>query len=115
MDSYADIWEGTTARVRFTHEDQDGVGFQPTTLTVSLYDYATKVVINGRNEQALTVASYIDANGILTFDFQPADSVFVDAANREELHILRFRTTWSSGTRVALFELPFNLRAVTNL
>ena len=110
MDIVATYYEGTSGHLEGEHVDQDGVGFQPTALTFSLYDWRTKAIINSKDETVLTpVSDYIDGSGNFDFDLAIADNVFVDDTLREETHIARFTTTWSAGARKAIFIIPISV------
>lgn len=106
------LQEGESADITFVPKDMTGAAILKAnilTLTVVLYNFATKAAINSRGP---TPQNVLDANGglvatdgTLTLRLQAADNPIVGtlAAGKTETHCLEFAWTWSDGvlTRTA--------------
>ena len=75
----ASVFEGTSQRLTFQIQDEDGVGFQPDALTLSIYDHdpvtATNTIVNGRDD--VDVLSSCDADGNVDLVLEPEDVAIV--------------------------------------
>lgn len=100
------LLQGTTPRIQFQIVDPDGVGFQPSTLTMSVYDVAfgtpptattTQTIVNGRND--VDVSAFCDSSGNVEL-FLGADDTTVDVpAGANPLTLERrilFTWTWDT-------------------
>lgn len=100
------ILQGTTPRISFQIVDEDGVGFQPETLTMSIYDVVfgtpptsttTQTIVNSRND--VDVLASCDAGGNVEL-FLNADDTTIDVpAGANPLTLERrvlFTWTWDT-------------------
>ncbi len=78
------ILEGTTPRVTFQIIDEDGAGFEPDTLTYSVYDVdfsttpATEAIVNSRNDIDALANCDTGGNVVLVLS---ADDTHVEVPN----------------------------------
>lgn len=100
------LYEKTSPVYSFVLKDENGVvvpGSSLTTLTVTLFDTASRQIINSRNEQDAKNANQVTVNssGVVTFSMLPADTIIVGNVKpgEKETHALHFRWTWSAGTK----------------
>lgn len=99
------ISEGTTGQITFTIEE-NGVGLQPTTLSITLYDEETGTIIGGRDNSTLSpVSNYVTGLGVLTYNLIVGESnlVSTDVKKVAAYHRVVFKWTWSGGARVGYF------------
>lgn len=101
-----EIPEGSTPTLGLTFTDENGnvLTGNPTEATMTLYDKATEVVINGRED--LDILSSVTL-GVLAFTFVAADTVLLNEANDREVHVAQLTWTWNLGASVgrALIEM----------
>ena len=123
---------GRTLRVRFQIVDEDGIGFRPDTLAMSIYDVTTgspfvydtiyrlsgsvtgplvtSASVNGEDD--VDVSSFIDANGNVILYLTPEDTDIpvpaVIVAQHHQRRIL-FKWTWESPTKTGKHEILFKL------
>jgi len=76
--------------------DRDGTAFQPTTLTLTIYEKVTKTIINSRNASALVPATDAPV-GVIGFRLLKADQALMTATNEFEEHVVRLDFTWNTG------------------
>jgi len=83
-------------------------GQLPTTFLVSLFDEATKAIINGVSEQSIlnTAGGTIATDGSWTYDIAPANSPIIGTGHREG-HIAFFEWTWDNGNKAGDYEILF--------
>lgn len=108
------VFERATARLTATIVNPfTGAGFKPETLTLTLYDAATKGVINTRTTVNVldTNGGTVSAEGELEFELLPADNVIVTKSRsvHRERHIALFEFTWASGVRSGKHEVEFSV------
>lgn len=100
--------------------DENGIAISSanlTTLTLTLYEKATKAIVNTRSAQNVLNANNVtvDTSGNLTWNMQSADNAIIGAATIES-HVALFEWTWSSGTKYGKYEIEYpikNLYSVT--
>ena len=107
-DVIAKIEEANTARLRIVIKDPTLSppvaipGSSIATAYFSLYDYATRAVINERDR--VDVRADITEAGVLTIDLEPADNAIVGGGgDNEELHIALIDCTMVAGSRTVYF------------
>lgn len=89
-----------------TIKDKDGTAFQPTTLTLTIYEKTTKTIINSKNAYALTPAT--DApSGVIGFRLLKADQALMTATNESEEHVVRLDFTWNAAVDAAYGEVIY--------
>lgn len=89
-----------------TIKDKDGKAFQPTTLTLTIYEKETLAIINSKNATALTPAT--DApSGAIGYRLALADQALNDTDNESEEHVVRLDFTWNSGADAAYGECVY--------
>lgn len=90
--------EKTTQPIMFDIIDPaTGLGFQPQTLTLTLWDVKTGAIINGRN--GANVLSSVDAQGKVVFWLTEQDMQILDPTLVTEVHQALFTWTWLNGER----------------
>ena len=103
---------GTTPRISFQIVDPDGVGFQPDTLTMSVYDYVdtedppADQLVNDRND--VDILDFCDADGNVAFYLEAEDTELVVPASELAIQPKRrllFTWTWDSPVKVGKHEL----------
>lgn len=69
------------------------------TLVLTLFDNASKAIINGRDGQSVLNASNVtvSAGGVLIWTIQPLDNVILDDSLDTELHVALFQWTFNGG------------------
>lgn len=113
---FTGILERTTRRYGATITDLDGVTPVPAaslaTMTLTLYSLHSQAVINARNAQNVLNANNvtIDANGVLTWEVQPADNPILDDTLAVERHRALFAWTWGGGSKAGKHEVDFEVR-----
>ena len=115
--------EGTSAKYTATIYDETETAIllaDLTTITLTLYDYATGVIINSRNAQDVknTNDVTITAAGILAWTIKPADNAIITTALHKsayERHIALFEYTWDSGTNAGKHELELEVRQLNKV
>lgn len=106
--------EGASADIVATFKNMAGTQLTEAnivTLTLTLYDRATKAVINSRNAQDVKDANggVLASDGTLTMKLGPLDNIITGHLDQED-HIARFTWTWSDGiTRTGVKELLFRV------
>lgn len=111
------VFQGTTPRITFTIKDEDGIGFQPETLVLSIYDYDDSVdpptdsLINSRND--VDVLAACDSGGNVAYWLTAADTD-LDVPDRETAicpqRRLLFVWTWDAGAKVGAHEIIIPIR-----
>ncbi len=94
-----------------------GLGIQPATLTLFIYDRDTGTAFLGTAVAPVNltpVATYVDASGNLTYYIGTAANVIQTAGKEIEIHVARFAWTWTAqgATQTGREEIQFD---VTNL
>ena len=90
-----EVVEGTSPRLIGTVRDGAGIakpGAQLTTLTVTLYNQETGLVINGR--QDFDIKPFVDGAGVLTWDMDIADQPIMDDSKVSEVHVALVKCTY---------------------
>jgi len=115
---YGPIPEESTAIVRAVVTDANG---SPLTaldsLTVSLFDRLTGVVINGRNKQSLLNANggvFDTVTSELTWTMAPKDNIIVEQRNEMEEHLAQIEFTYASGA-LGRYEIVLRVRNLARL
>lgn len=91
-----------------------GLGIQPATLGVFIYDRDTETAILGTAASPATlspVATYVDASGNLTYYIAPSSNTITTAGKDKEIHVARFNWTWTAqgATQTGKEEIPFEV------
>lgn len=94
--------EKTTGRYTSLLVDGDGVPVPLAvinTLTLTLYDEASKSIINGRSGQNVLNSSNVtvSAGGVVIWTIQDLDNIIIDDSLGTELHVARFDWTFNGG------------------
>jgi hypothetical protein len=113
------IPEAATRYIQFTITDIDGVTPLPNadsvllTLTVTLFNKLSKVVINSRTVQSILAVNggSVTSAGVVTLRLDPADTAILGGAASED-RIASFAWTWGSPLKTGRHEVLFT---VTNL
>lgn len=97
------IGERTTSVYSADVQDEDGVaipGASLSTLTLTLYDQASRQIINGRSAVSVLNANggTVDSSGNFEMVFDPEDNAFVGTGD-QETHVALFRYTYDSGAK----------------
>jgi hypothetical protein len=111
------VIQGITPRLTFQIVDEDGQGFQPGTLTMTIYDFAcaclvppTSSIVNEKND--IDVLANCDTYGNVEVFLEAEDTTLdLDAACRPSVLPRRilFRWTWDSPTKVGKHEVVITL------
>lgn len=106
------INEKSTPIVAFKIVDQDGVGFKPETLRLTLYDRKTNTIINSRDAQDVLDNNDVltDIEGNTTWHMQVLDNIIVTATLTSEEHIALWHWTWNDGEDSDYYELIIRVR-----
>lgn len=100
--------EGTTPYIEFDIADpESGEGFQPQTLTLTLWDAKTGSIINNRD--GVDVLSSVNAQGHVQFWLTPQDMVVHDQTKTTEVRCALFAWTWQGGERNDALEVKFTI------
>lgn len=93
-----EIPEKSTAALEFDFLDHAGValGVNPDTALLTLCDKTTVAIINDRNQTNVLGSSTL---GHMNFQLDAADTIFVNAAKKREVHVALLEWTWNSGSR----------------
>jgi len=86
--------------------DQDGEGFRPESLLMTLYDMPTGQIINERRD--VDVTSCVDAEGGFELELEPADNVII-GTGPEEYHALMLTWSWDGSQRISRQEIRFRV------
>ena len=94
--------EQTTGQYVGLFTDADGVAIPLavlTTVQLTLFDNASKAIINSRDGQDVRNANnvVISSGGVVTWTIQALDNIILDDTLDTELHIALFEWTYSSG------------------
>lgn len=94
-----EIAEGSTPVFSFQILDADGDGFKPETLTVTLYDYRDKSIINSRDHVDILDVNggSVDAEGNVIWELEEGDTPIVHSDSNLETHEALFEWSWDSG------------------
>ena len=71
-----------------------------TTLTLTLYDKATRTILNNRLNQDVKNANNVTVHatsGLVTWAVQPADMAIV--TSKDEVHAAQFTAKWAAGAK----------------
>lgn len=120
---------GTTRRIQFQIVDKDtGIGFQPDTLTMSIYDVsvdsltdrvgiptrltdpASESIVNSRND--VDVSASVDVSGHVDLFLDPADTEILVpdvVESRRYRRVVAFTWTWDSPTKTQKHEIVLSI------
>lgn len=121
---------GTTIRVKFRILDEDRNGFQPSTLTTSVYDLeltsglpttyrclnpnlgeqVTSVIVN--DQDGADVSGYVDSTGQVEVFLAPEDTEVSVPSRLQAIYLqrrIRFEWTWDSPEKVGAHEIFISL------
>lgn len=112
------VRESTSSQLTATLKDEAEVAIPAvnlSTLTLMLYDQTTETenpgttgaIINNRNRQDILNANggTVDANGLLTMVFEPADNVIINTGVIEERHVALLEYTYAAGLKAGKEEV----------
>lgn len=99
---------GTTSWLRGTIVDDDGDGFQPDQVRLTLRDRATGAIINGREDVDITAS--VSAGGALNHELTPDDNVLITTSRQYEQHSALL--TWTWGDRVGKARVDFYVERI---
>lgn len=88
-----DTAEGGTPLLEGTFLDEDSVAVQPATALLTLYDQASRQVINSRTD--VDISASITA-GVLAWRLSALDTVLRDAGAHHEWHVIQIDWTWGA-------------------
>lgn len=102
-------FERTTPLLEFDIVDENGVGFKPETLTLTLYDVESGAIVNSKSAE--DVLSSCDDAGHVAYWFAIADTAIQlhRTGKTQETRRALFRWTWSAGARAAAHEIEFTV------
>lgn len=114
------LLEGTTGIYTFTLLSESGAAIPIgalDTLTLTYYDVASGLIVNGRNNQHalnandVTVVTNVGPPAVTTVTWllQPADTPMIDPDLRHEYRVIQFRWSWEGGTRYGAYQVQFQL------
>lgn len=91
-----------------------GLGIQPSTLGVFIYDRDTETAILGTaaTPSSLSpVSTYVDASGNLIYYITPTNNALTNTGKDTETHTIRFTWTWTAqgATQTGKEELNFSV------
>ena len=106
----AQFWADTTARITGQIVDQDGTGFKPTTLLMTIFDVEKHTAGSAALiAEDVDVIADCDANGNVSIDLTRAQMVMKDATKDSERRAVRFVWTYTAtadrGVRLFFFVL----------
>jgi len=113
--------ERTTQKYTATIKDENGAAIPSgslTTLTLTLYDVDSQMIINSRNNQNVLNLNdvTVDAAGLLTWTMQPADNAILSVSlsdDATERHMALFKFTFGAGgSKAGSHELGLLVRNV---
>ena len=112
------IQAGESCNLSGTLTDTAGAAVTPATLTLSLFDYATGVIVNGRKDQNILNQNGGSVTaGVYTLELDPADTAIVGelAAGSSQDRVARLSYTWDDGdsTRTGIEEFTFPVERLT--
>jgi len=108
-------YEKTSSKITGTFLDETGTpvpsaSFTAITMSLFLLDDSAPI-INGRDNQNILNANNctVDANGLFTWNVQPADRAMVGSGG-SEIHRAEIRYKWNAGASegVVVIDLPIN-------
>lgn len=110
--------ERTTAKYTANLVDTTGAaiaGASLDSLTLSLINVQTGVVLNSRNAQNVLNANgvTIDVNGLITWTLAPADNAIIDDRLQVEEHRAIFTAKWSGGAGELVFDVDIPVRNIS--
>lgn len=110
-----EVLEGTTPQYSCSIVDENGDAVAAAsldTLTITLFNVRSRVVINSRDRQNALNANNVEvtAGGLLTWNIQPADLVVASGDLISKLQAV-FEWTWGDG-KSGWHELTLNVEAV---
>lgn len=108
------INERSTAVYSSTLKDENGQVIPAAslgTLTLTLFEAASGTILNTRNAQNVLNQNNVtvDANGVLTYVLQPADTAILNPGLHTETHRALFEFTWNSGARTHRHVVDFEI------
>lgn len=107
MASQTHIEVSDSGWVSGTIKDYAGTAFEPTTLTLTIYDKATLAQIATR---ALTPAT--DApSGVIGFRLLTTENALNDATNESEVHVVRLEFSWNAAADASYGEASYVVTA----
>jgi len=111
------IPELTTPRITFQIVDEAGTGFEPSTLTLTLYNVKTGAMLNSRDHQNVVDAAgvTVDAQGQVVWQTSAEDMAILVATESLEVHVALLEWSWSLGTKHGKHELEFHVRNLTEV
>jgi hypothetical protein len=112
------LFEGTTGIYTFRLLSESGAAIPVgvlDTLTLTYYDVASGLIVNGRNNQQalnandVTVATDVGPPAVTTVTWllQPADTAMIEPDLRHEYRVIQFRWSWEGGTRSGAYQVQF--------
>jgi hypothetical protein len=107
MSSLSDLIVDTSGRVTGQIVDHLEVGFKPTTCVFTLFDSATRAIINSRN--ATDCLASIDTNGNLSHALTRADQAIITVGNESELHVIHFKWTYNAAADAGAADLEYTV------
>lgn len=104
------VMEDTSVRITGTIVNCFGAGFQPDTLSFTLYALASATIINSRDDVSLTpIGDYVTEIGDLVHVLTRADQILISTNADEETHILRYKWTYNSAEDAGIAEIEFRV------
>lgn len=115
------VLEGESCNIKGTIKDADGATVSSlTTLTLTLYDKASDLVINSRtNQNILNANGSSFSSGVFTIELDGSDSVIKGnglSKGQTETHVARVTWTYSDGdsTRTGMEEYEFPVQKLAS-
>lgn len=112
--------EGSTAHYTAILKDEAGTVVPAAAigaLTLTLSNVADGAIINSRTGQNVLNQNNVtvDANGLLTYTLQPADTAIQDSTLAYETHRATFQCTFNSGAGQANWDVDFLIRNLSKV
>jgi hypothetical protein len=109
MSSLTRLTVDASGRVTGQVVDYLEVGFKPTTMVYTIYDNATRTIINSRD--SVDCLSSVDASGNLSMLLARADHVLAVPSNESEEHTINFKWTYNAGVDAGVADLVYIVEA----
>jgi hypothetical protein len=86
---------------------EDGTGFMPEVVTLTLYEKYTRTILNGKD--AVDILSSADASGNLSLGLTPLDNALLNPTDtrQTEVHVALIEWEWNTGANKGEIEIEF--------
>ena len=107
-------WERSSGRLSMVLRDENSAPVlkaDVTSLTLTLYDQATRAIINSRRAQPVLDANDVTmgaSDGLITWAVSPAD-MHCSSSGQPAVHIAQFTCRWAAGAKEHVWTVLFPL------